>query len=108
MSSTEQKHPPPLQRRRYLVHLFCVFERECEEGRYVARICPWSGRTGGVQVKARERAFADECELIAVINPLLPPGSDVRNVFGHIESPSGFYYLLHLSNEEAGLLGWST
>jgi hypothetical protein len=50
--------------------------------------------------------FADECELIAVINPLLPNGSDVRDVFEHIETPNGFFYLLRLSDEEAAQLGW--
>jgi hypothetical protein len=105
MSSTEHKHTSATQRRRYLVHLSCAFERDCEGCRYIARIRPWSGR-GGVQVEAHERIFMDECELITTINPLLPPGSDVRNIFGHIENSNGFYYLLNLNKEEAGRLGW--
>jgi hypothetical protein len=42
------------------------------------------------------------------MNPLLPRGSDVRDVLSHIESPDGFLYLLHLSSEEAAHLGWHT
>jgi hypothetical protein len=60
----------------------------------------------GLHTEPGERAFGDECELIATINPLLPPGSDVRDGFDHIESPNGFDYLLHLSAEQAGQLGW--
>ena len=48
----------------------------------------------------------DEYELIETINPLLPHGSDVRDVLSHIESPDGFIYLLYLSSEEAERLGW--
>lgn len=105
MNPAEQKHNPEPPRRRYLVHLLCVADREGESCRYIARICPWAVRSG-VHVETRERNFADECELIATINPLLPRGSDVRDVFGHIENPNGFFYLLHLSSEEAGQLGW--
>ena len=56
--------------------------------------------------RPRERVFTDEYELIETINPLLPQGSDVRNVISHIESPDGFLYLLYLSSEEANSLGW--
>ena len=69
---------------------FVIFDRECESGRYIARICPWAARNGFPR-ETCERAFADECELIATVNPLLPPGSDVRDVFEHIESQNGFY-----------------
>lgn len=48
----------------------------------------------------------DEYELIETINPLLPRGSDIRDVLSHIESPDGFLYLLYLSAEEANRLGW--
>lgn len=92
-------------RRRYLVHLLCMREPEGERCRYVARVRPWAAR-GSVHLQCGERAFEDDCELIAAINPLLPPGSDVRDVFGDIESPSGFYYLLRLSEEQAQQLGW--
>jgi hypothetical protein len=105
MSLVGQRRDPAPMRRRYLVQLFCVLDRDCESGRYVARIRPWAARSG-VNAKTCERAFADECELIATINPLLPPGSDIRDVFDHIESPNGFFYLLHLSSEQAGELGW--
>lgn len=106
MSPAELKHESAPPRRRYLVHLLCVFDGGCESCRYIVRIRPWTGHSGGVPDESRERAFADEYELIATINPLLPRGSDVRDIFGLIESPSGFFYLLYLSGEEAGRLGW--
>ena len=59
-----------------------------------------------VHAKTQERVFTDEYELIETMNPLLPHGSDVRDVISHIESPDGFLYLLYLSSEEAGSLGW--
>ena len=105
MTPAARKRDPPPLRRRYLVHLSCVSRRGCERCCYIARIRPWAAR-GGLLVELRERAFAEECELIATINPLLPPGSDIRDVFDHIESPNGFYYLLRLSSEEAKQLGW--
>jgi hypothetical protein len=105
MSRPERKHDGSPSRRRYLVHLLCTRERGRERCGYIARIRPWSARSGGLSA-GRERIFADECELIATINPLLTHGSDVRDVFEHIESRNGFYYLLHLTREEAGRLGW--
>lgn len=100
-----QKLDPVPARRRYLVHLLCIFDREYEGGRYIARISPWAARSG-FRSETCERAFADECDLIATVNPLLPRGSDVRDVFEHIESQNGFYYLLQLSGAEAARLGW--
>ncbi len=105
MSPAAEKHDAAPPRRRYLVQLSCAFDREYENRRYLARIRPWAAR-GSAHTETCQRDFPDECELIATINPLLPPGSDVRDVFEHIESPNGFFYLLHLSSEEAGLLGW--
>jgi len=105
MNPAAPKDSTPPQRRRYLVHLSCGPGAECERCCYIARIRPWVARSG-LHTEPGERAFGDECELIAAINPLLPLGSDVRDVFDHIESPNGFYYLLHLSTEEAGQLGW--
>jgi len=106
MSSDDRNKDRSPARRRYLVHLFCVSEDGCASCRYIARIRPWAARYG-VHAETCERAFADECELIATINPLLPSGSDVRDVFVHIESPKGFYYILNLTNKDARLLGWS-
>lgn len=105
MNPVAVKYGPSRPRRRYLVHLLSARNRDCEGCCYIARISPWAARSG-IHAETQERTFADDCELIATINPLLPPGSDVRDVFGHIESPNGFFYLLHLSNEEAGQLGW--
>jgi hypothetical protein len=105
MNPTGQERDPVRQRRRYVVHLLCAFDHEGEGCRYIVRIRPWAARSG-MHAESRERVFADDCELIAAINPLLPRGSDVRDVFEHIESPNGFFYLLYLSCEEAGQLGW--
>lgn len=105
MSSSGNRNDSKPRRRRYLVHLLCLFDSEGNGCRYIARIRPWTGRQDHF-VKIRERAFTDDTELIAAINPLLPPGSDVRDVFGLIESENGFYYLLPLSSEEARRLGW--
>lgn len=106
MSNPGRKDESEPRRRRYLVHLLCVLDSECESYRYIVRISAWASRSG-VHTAACERAFADERELIATINPFLPSGSDVRDVFVHIESPTGFYYLLHLTIEEARQLGWN-
>jgi hypothetical protein len=105
MIPTRHRDDPGPRRRRYLVHLLCASSVEGEACRYIARIRPWTGRHSELD-EVRERAFADDSELIAAINPLLPSGSDVRDVFDHIESPKGFYYLLWLSNDEAQRLGW--
>ncbi len=93
------------RRHRYLVHLCCTHDEGSPTCRYIARIRHWTTRNS-VQAKARERIFIDEYELIEIMNPLLPHGSDVRDVLSHIESMDGFLYLLYLSSEEAGTLGW--
>lgn len=95
------------RRRRYVVHLYCSHDKVTKGRRFIARIQPWTARNSS-QAETYERSFADECELIDTINPLLPPGSDVRDVLSHIESPDGFLYLLHLNLEEAGRLGWQS
>jgi hypothetical protein len=105
MNRPAQKLNRASRRRRYLVHLCCAHDEGSRACRHVARIQLWSTR-GCVHAKTQERVFTDEYELIETINPLLPPGSDVRNVISHIESPGGFLYLLQLSSEEASSLGW--
>lgn len=105
MRQARQKRVSAPSIRRYLVHLLCAHDAANEGVRYIARIQLWATR-GGSRTGTVERSFADECELIEVINPLLPHGSDVRDVFEHIESPNGFFYLLHLRSEEAAQLGW--
>ena len=92
------------RRRRYLVHLCCAHDEGSRACRHVARIQLWTTRSS-VHAKTQERVFTDEYELIETINPLLPQGSDVRNVISHIENPDGFLYLLYLSSEEASSLG---
>ena len=104
MSSARQTEVRVLRRRRYLVHLFGVLDGKCEMYRYIARIYPWALRRA--KMENCQRAFVDDCELISTINPLLPRGSDVRDVFEHIEGPNGFIYLLCLTAEEAMQLGW--
>ena len=103
MSRHGQKRNSAPHRRRYLIHLFCV--REQSKCRYVARIQLWAARMSA-RPETHERAFTDQCEFVETINRLLPRGSDVRDILSHIESPEGFLYLLHLSSEEAGRLGW--
>ncbi len=102
--STQKLNPGPL-RRRYLVHLCCKHDEGGLACRYIANIRLWTVR-GSAHVKSQDRAFLDEYDLIETINPLLSRGSDVRDVLSHIESPDGFLYLLYLSSEEAGRLGW--
>jgi len=105
MNRFEQKRKRVPRRRRYLVHLCCVHDESGRACRYVARIQLWTTRSS-VHTKTQERVFADEYELIETINPLLPQGSDVRNIISHIENPDGFLYLLYLSSEGASCLGW--
>lgn len=105
MSAAARQQDPPLRRRLYVVHLLSVVDQECRTCRYITRIRPWVARMSG-PLAYFERTFSDECELIATINPLLPQGSDIRDVFEHIESSNGFLYLLRLSSAEARQLGW--
>lgn len=95
----------PCGTRRYLVHLFCVRGHHPGERRYVLRIQPWTPRNSRRE-QAGERLFEDECDLIQVVNPMLPQGSDIRHVLSYIESPEGFLYLLQLTSEQASTLGW--
>ena len=105
MNPPAQKIDPEPRRRRYLIHLCSTYDEGSHACRYAARIQPWKGHSS-VLAKTQERVFTDEYELIETINPLLPRGSDVRNVLSHIENPDGFLYLLYLSSEEANSLGW--
>jgi hypothetical protein len=107
MSEARQKQASAPSGRRFLVQLLCAMDGAGGHCRYIARIRPWAARCSS-RSDTMERVFADECELIEAINPLLPHGSDVRDVFEHIESPNGFFYLLRLSGEEAARLGWRT
>ena len=102
---TEFKSPEPSGTRRYLVHLSCVQEETTGICRYLLRIQPWHRRSVR-RIQPQERLFEDEYELIETLNPLLPEGSDVRNVLSYIESPEGFLYLLNLNPEQARTLGW--
>lgn len=105
MSRSAQKLILGPRRRRYLLHLCCTHDEDSLACRYIANIRLWTVRSS-THAKTQECAFLDEYELIETINPLLPQGSDVRDVLSHIESPDGFLYLLYLSSEEADRLGW--
>jgi hypothetical protein len=105
VTPSAQKPDLAPRRRRYVVHLFCAYEESNTACRYTAGIQRWAARIR-VRAETQERAFADVCDLIETINPLLPRGSDVRDILSHIESPDGFLYLLHLNSEEAARLGW--
>ena len=102
-TAADKPGPPP--RRRYLVHLFCAHDERDNGCRYMACIQLWSARTIA-RTESRERVFNNESELIETVNPMLPRGSDVRDVLSHIESSEGFFYLLRLDPKEAALLGW--
>lgn len=106
MSRSPRKLAHAAERRRYLVHLFHALETSDSTRHYVARIQPWTS-CGRTQPERHERFFADEYALVEAVNPLLPCGSDVRDVLGYIESDDGFFYLLHLTSEEARSLGWN-
>jgi hypothetical protein len=86
MSQPPYKADLALPRRRYLAHLLCVHDEGNDACRYVARIQPWAARMSA-HAETQERVFSDECELVETINPLLPRGSDVRDILNHIESP---------------------
>jgi hypothetical protein len=93
------------RRHRFLLHLFGTREGGGEDCQYTATIRLWAARRksgSGIH----ERTFKDEDDLIRTVNPLLENGSDVRDVLSHIESPDGFFYLLHLTAEEACKFGW--
>ena len=106
MSGSKESLDPGPRKRRYLVHLCCKYDEDNLTCRYIANIRLWTVR-GNSYAQAQECAFVDEYELIETINALLPHGSDVRDVLGHIERPDGFLYLLNLTFEEAESLGWS-
>jgi hypothetical protein len=105
MSHPSDKLDLPVPRRRYLIHLACAFEEGDDSRHYVVRIQPWKSRPNE-QAERCDRIFSDEYELAEAVNPLLPCGSDVRDILGHIECNEGFFYLLHLTGEEAQRLGW--
>ena len=105
MSRSRVKLNSEPRKRRYLIHLCCTHDQETFTCRYVANIRLWTARDT-CRTKTQRFTFADEYELIEIMNALLPHGSDVRDVLSHIESPDGFIYLLYLSSEEAGNLGW--
>lgn len=93
-------------RRRYLVHLTCLNNGESNSRRYVVFIHLWPMRRGKL-AEGHTQVFNSEALLVAAMNPLLPGGSDIRDVLGHIECDDGFFYLLYLTNHEARQLGWS-
>ncbi len=106
MKTPGGKSPAPSGTRRFLIHLSCAHDETTGDCRYRLRIQPWTPRIGKRRPQAHEVLFEDEYELIRAVNPILPDGSDVRNVLSHIESPEGFLYLLHLNPQQAGTLGW--
>ncbi|UWZ81684.1 hypothetical protein [Occallatibacter riparius] len=106
MNSDHHAQQSTARRRRYVLHLSCMLEPDSDKRRYLVRIRPSVSRSTFNQPFG-QRAFEDDCELIAAINPLLPVGSDVRDVFGHIEATNGFFYVVWLSDEEAQGLGWN-
>ena len=107
MSQLARKPGPAPPRRRYMIHISSVVEAGNNARQYLLRIQLWSSRPA-MQTEWRQRIFADECVLAVTLNPLLPRGSDVLDVLGCIDCKDGFFYLLHLTSQEAELLGWRT
>lgn len=105
MSRSKVKLKSEPRKRRYLVHLYCTHNQDSLACHYGANIQLWTVRKSG-RTKTQTYTFVDEYELIETMNALLPQGSDVRDVLGHIESQDGFIYLLYLNSEEASKLGW--
>lgn len=105
MSPLEPKSNAATRRHRFLLHLFGRRDGDGEDCQYTATIQLWAAR-GSSRSGTHECAFKDESDLIRTVNPLLANGSDVRDVLSHIESPDGFFYLLHLTVEEACKIGW--
>ena len=105
MTTPSRRHDHAEGRRRYLIHISMVHSTEASSQEYQVCIEPWAARRS----KCSEQStlhFRDECELIQTLNPLLPCGSDVRDVLAHVESTGGFFYLVELSAEQARQLGW--
>jgi hypothetical protein len=92
-------------RRRYLIHI--SMERSAGGSSQEYRVCiePWAARRSKCSEKGTLH-FRGECALIQAVNPLLPCGSDVRDVLGQVESKGGFFYLIALTTEQARQLGW--
>jgi hypothetical protein len=92
-------------RRRYLIHISMERSADGSSQEYLVCVEPWAARRGKCSEKGALH-FGDECALIQAVNPLLPCGSDVRDVLGHVESKGGFFYLIDLTTEQAKQLGW--
>jgi hypothetical protein len=111
MCSNMRQSSPQLDRatpkRRYLIHISSVVEASDNSRQYLLSIQPWTSRLR-TQTERQKRFISDECALAETLNPLLPSGSNVRDVLGYIENDGGFFYLLHLTSKEAELLGWRT
>lgn len=105
MNRPSRKLENATRRRRFLVHLSLVRDASGDSRQYALCIQPWTARRKRCS-EATKRLYSDDCALVEVVNPLLPRGSDVRDVLGHIESNGGFFYLLRLTAEEAQRLGW--
>jgi hypothetical protein len=105
MSPLKSRSKSEPRRHRFLLHLFGSREGSGEKCRYTATIRLWAARGRG-RSGIHERLFSDEDDLIRTVNPLLENGSDVRDVLSHIESPDGFFYLLHITADEACKFGW--
>jgi hypothetical protein len=105
MNPSQRKLERAAGKRRFLVHLSVVQNPGDSLHKYALCIKPWAAHRKRC-TKQHQRLFSDECALIEVVNPLLPEGSDVRDVLAHIEGQGGFFYLLELAAEEARRLGW--
>jgi hypothetical protein len=88
--------------KKYVVTLFG--EKQGDEIRYRSTIHPVSYSLLGRIVLERE--YKDECEMVQVVNSVLPTG-DIREALELIQRPEGLEKEVELTDSQAALLGWS-
>lgn len=100
MTTPSRKLDRAAGRRRYLIHISMVRMADNSSQEYLVCVEPWAARRSKCSEQNTVH-FSDECALIEAVNPLLPSGSDVRDVLGHVESKGGFFYLVELTATQA-------
>jgi hypothetical protein len=88
--------------KKYLVTLYG--EKENSEIRYRSTIHPAHQTLLGRIVLERE--YKDECEMVQVVNSVLPAG-DIKATLDLIQRPEGLEKEMELTDSQAASLGWS-
>ena len=88
--------------KKYVVTLFG--EKQDDEIHYRSTIHPLSYSLLGRIVLERE--YKDECEMVQVVNSVLPVG-DIREALDLIQRPEGLEKEIELTDSQAASLGWS-